>query len=178
MSIKYANRALFTAVLAALAGVASAQTAPAKPEPELQEIVVTGSMIKRVNAETAEAITILKADALKDQGIVNVEQAMNTLTSANPSLNIASAVGTFSGGGTYADLRGLGNGRTLVLLDGERVAPNAFNGLGVDLRGGDPERLEERRGGHVDLAAELTTVRRMLEVGVRCDERNHVLRAK
>jgi iron complex outermembrane recepter protein len=115
---------------------AMAQQAPSvSPEPALQEIVVTGSMIKRVNAETAEAITILKADALKDQGIMTVEQAMNTLTAANPSINIASAVGTFSGGGTYANLRGLGNGRTLVLLDGERLAPNAFNGLGVDLSG-------------------------------------------
>jgi iron complex outermembrane receptor protein len=92
-------------------------------------------MIKRVNAETAEAITILKSDDLKAQGIENVEQALSTLTSANPSINIASAVGTFSGGGTYADLRGLGNGRTLVLLDGQRLAPNAFNGLGVDLGG-------------------------------------------
>ena len=72
------------------------------------KIVVTGTMIKRVNAETAEAVTILKADALKDQGIQNVEQAMNTLTSANPSVNVATAIGTFSGGGTYADLRGLG----------------------------------------------------------------------
>ena len=107
-------------------GAAQAQQAPAADTAPLQEIVVTGSMIKRVNAETAEAITILKADALKDQGITNVEQAMNTLTSANPSINIASAVGTFSGGGTYANLRGLGNGRTLVLLDGQRLAPNAF----------------------------------------------------
>jgi iron complex outermembrane recepter protein len=69
-------------VALALTGAAStalAQTAPA-PAPdssELQEIVVTGTMIKRVNAETTEAITILKADALKDQGITNVEQAMN-----------------------------------------------------------------------------------------------------
>jgi iron complex outermembrane receptor protein len=135
MTIKYANRAVSAAVLAALAGAVTAQTAPVAPEPELQEIVVTGSMIKRVNAETAEAITILKADALKDQGVENVEQALATLTSSNPSINIASAVGTFSGGGTYANLRGLGNGRTLVLLDGERLAPNAFNGLGVDLSG-------------------------------------------
>ena len=92
-------------------------------------------MIKRVNAETAEAITILKADDLKAQGITNVEQMLSTLTSANPSINTASAVGTFSGGGTYANMRGLGNGRTLVLLDGQRLAPNAFNGLGVDLSG-------------------------------------------
>jgi iron complex outermembrane receptor protein len=137
MTIKYSNRALSGAVLAALAGAATAQTAPqvATDQVELQEIVVTGSMIKRVNAETAEAITILKADDLKAQGIENVEQALGTLTSANPSINIASAVGTFSGGGTYADLRGLGNGRTLVLLDGQRLSNNAFNGLGVDLSG-------------------------------------------
>ena len=129
--------------LAALGGTlfslcALAQQAPVAATtegPELQEIVVTGSLIKRVNAETAEAITILKADALKDQGIENVEQALNTLTAANPSVNMASAVGSFSGGGTYANLRGLGNGRTLVLLDGQRLANNAFSGNAVDLSG-------------------------------------------
>ena len=94
--------------------------------PQLQTIIITGSMIARPAAETAEAITVLKADALKSQGITNVEQALSTLTSNTPSLNIASAIGTFSGGGTYADLRNLGNGRTLVLLDGQRLAPNAF----------------------------------------------------
>jgi iron complex outermembrane receptor protein len=92
----------------------------------LQTVIVTGSMIARPAVETAEAITVLKADTLKSQGITNVEQALSTLTSNTPSLNIASAIGTFSGGGTYADLRNLGNGRTLVLLDGQRLAPNAF----------------------------------------------------
>ncbi len=105
------------------------------PQAELQEIVVTGSMIKRANAETAEAITILKSDNLKDLGITNVEQVMNQLTSSNTSVNTATAVGTFSGGGTYADLRGLGRSRTLVLLDGQRLSPNAFDGQGVDLNG-------------------------------------------
>jgi len=96
------------------------------PVATLQTVVVTGTMIARPAAETAEAITVLKADALKNQGITNVEQALGTLTSNTPSLNIASAVGTFSGGGTYANLRNLGNGRTLVLLDGQRLAPNAY----------------------------------------------------
>jgi iron complex outermembrane receptor protein len=115
---------------------AMGQQAPAaSPEPELQEIVVTGSMIKRVNAETAEAITILKTDALKDQGIENLEQVLSSLTSANPSITIATNVGTFTGGGSYADLRGLGRSRTLVLLDGERLTPNAYDGQGVDLSG-------------------------------------------
>ena len=127
----------------AIAGILStavhAQQAPTTSADDstksMEEVVVTGTMIKRVDAETAEAVTILKADALKDQGITNVEQVLNTLTSANPSVNIASAVGTFSGGGTYADLRGLGRSRTLILLDGQRVAVNAFDGQGVDLSG-------------------------------------------
>ena len=123
---------------AALSMPAMAQQAPATtaaPEPELQEIIVTGSMIKRPNAETAEAITILKSDDLKDQGITTVEQAIGTLTSSVPAVNIASVVGTFSGGGSYANLRHLGNGRTLVLLDGQRIAANAFDGNGFDLSG-------------------------------------------
>ena len=68
MTIKHAHGALSAAVLAALgANAALAQTAPPAPteQADLQEIVVTGSMIKRANAETAEAITILKTDQLK-----------------------------------------------------------------------------------------------------------------
>src|SRR5271170_5406557 len=42
--------------------------------PQMEEVVVTGSMIKRVNAETAEAVTIVKMDALKDLGVTTVEQ--------------------------------------------------------------------------------------------------------
>ena len=112
----------------------TASTTGSQSQP-LEEVIVTGTMIKRPSAETAEAITVLKADALKQQGITTVEQALNTLTSNTPALNIAQSVGTFSGGGTYANLRNLGDGRTLVLLDGQRLAPNAFSGNAVDLSG-------------------------------------------
>jgi iron complex outermembrane receptor protein len=126
-----------TALGAALFAVAAmGQQAPsASPEPELQEIVVTGSMIKRPNAETAEAITILNSDALREQGVTSVEQALSMLSSNTTQTNTASAVATFSGGGSYADLRNLGNGRTLILLDGQRLANNAFSGNAVDLSG-------------------------------------------
>jgi iron complex outermembrane receptor protein len=147
------RRALAVGALAVFGagGLASAKPAPKpKPQPQavpapaasphsaapqLQTIVVTGTMIPRTEAETAQAITILKTSSLKNMGIVNVEQALGTVTSNNPTINIASAVGTFSGGGTYANLRGLGQGRTLVLLDGHRLANNAFTGDSVDLSG-------------------------------------------
>ena len=105
------------------------------PPPALQTVVVTGSLIARPAAETAEAITVLKATAIQNQGIVNVEQALDTLTNNVPALNIAATVGTFSGGGTFANLRGMGNGRTLVLLDNQRLATNANTGDAVDLSG-------------------------------------------
>lgn len=78
---------------------AMAQQAPAAApdaSPELQEVVVTGSLIKRINAETAEPITILKADSLKDLGITNVQDALNQLAANAPAINIASSVGSFS----------------------------------------------------------------------------------
>lgn len=118
------------------AGTSTAATTPTDSNGQpVQEVVVTGSLIARPNAETAEAVTILKADDLKSQGVENVEQALASLAANNTFTNIASSVGTFSGGGTYANLRNLGEGRTLILLDGQRLANNAFTGHAVDLSG-------------------------------------------
>jgi iron complex outermembrane receptor protein len=131
---RFAAASAFGASLFAVA--AMGQQAPAaSAETELQEIIVTGSMIKRPNAETAEAITILKTDALKDLGITSVQEALNQLAGNAPAINVASSVGSFSGGGTYANLRDLGSSRTLVLLDGQRLANNANTGNAVDLSG-------------------------------------------
>ena len=127
-----------TAILAGAAmAPAGAQQGPqsASESTELQEIVVTGSLIKRPNAETAEAITILKADSLKQLGITTVQDALNQLSANAPAINVASSVGSFSGGGTYANLRDLGSSRTLILLDGQRLANNANTGNAVDLSG-------------------------------------------
>jgi iron complex outermembrane receptor protein len=123
------------AIFASARGYAADAAITDTEDQQLAEVVVTGSLIARPNAETAEAITILKTDVLKDQGIENVEQALATLTSSNTSINVASSTGTIGSGGTFANLRGLGNSRTLVLLDGERLATNAYNGAGVDLSG-------------------------------------------
>jgi iron complex outermembrane recepter protein len=101
--------------------------------PELQEIVVTGSMIKRPNAETAEAVTIVKMDSLKDLGVTSVEQALQLITSNNATVTTASNVAAYNGGASVASLRGLGATKTLVLLDGQRLANNVALGSGVDL---------------------------------------------
>jgi iron complex outermembrane receptor protein len=116
-----------------IGATANAQQAPAAQEPELQEIVVTGSMIKRVNAETAEAVTIVRMESLKDLGVTTVEQTLNLITSNNATVTTASNVGTFNGGASVAGLRGMAASKTLVLLDGQRLANNVTLGSGVDL---------------------------------------------
>jgi iron complex outermembrane receptor protein len=108
----------------------------AAPAPMLQTIVVTGTMIARTEAETVDPVSIVTTQALSNQGIINVEQAIDQITANVPDVvNLSSSVGSFSGGGTYANLRDLGRGRTLVLLDGERLANNANDDSGVDLSG-------------------------------------------
>jgi iron complex outermembrane recepter protein len=131
---------LLEAIGAAIASLvcvsAMAQQAPAassSENPELQEIVVTGSMIKRINVETAEAITVVKMDTLKDLGVISVEQALSLITSNNATITTASNVTTFNGGASVASLRGIGPTKTLVLLDGQRLANNVALGSGVDL---------------------------------------------
>jgi iron complex outermembrane recepter protein len=142
LSSNLIRASIHVTVIAALAVAGAAAQAQQPPPPAsaddnapLEEVIITGSMIKRPSAETAEAITVLKTEDLRQQGVVSTEQALNMLTSNTTQINIASAVATFSGGGSYADLRNLGSGRTLVLLDGQRLANNAFSGNAVDLSG-------------------------------------------
>jgi iron complex outermembrane receptor protein len=136
MTTNYASRALLAGILAALTGAASAQTqAPAATaEPELQEIVVTGSMIKRPQAETAEAVTTLSVEKLKDEGFTTVESVLDQLSSVQGnSIQNQTAVGSFDGGISEANLRGLSGSRTLVLVDGQRLANNITYGNTVDI---------------------------------------------
>lgn len=126
----------------ARAPIVLAQTTPppatgtTSPAPVLQTIVITGTLIARPAAETAEAVTIIKSSSLQDMGVVNVEQSVDQITANIPSnTNITQSVTAFTGGGTYANLRDLGTGRTLVLLDGQRLADNVVIGSGVDLSG-------------------------------------------
>jgi iron complex outermembrane receptor protein len=133
---RLAAASAFGAFLFAVA--AMGQQAPsASPGPELQEIVVTGSMIKRTDAETAEAVTVVTTESLKNQGITTVEQALQQISAnqTGSAYNTASSVSTYTGGGSFANLRSLGQARTLVLLDGQRLANNATLGNAVDISG-------------------------------------------
>ena len=112
-----------------LAQPAMAQQADAP----VQRVEITGSAIKRIDAETAVPVTVLKMDDLKKEGITTVEQVMANLSVSQSSQGTSQSVGSSTGGAAFADLRGIGANKTLVLLNGRRLANNAFDSSAPDL---------------------------------------------
>ncbi len=120
-----------TGVLLALGG---ALMVPAVSQAQdTQRIEITGSAIKRIDAETSVPVTVLKAEDLKAQGVTTIEQVMTALTAVQISTGSSQQVGSGSGGAALADLRGIGASKTLVLLNGRRIANNAIDGSAPDL---------------------------------------------
>jgi iron complex outermembrane receptor protein len=120
-----------TKVCAAVA-LAFAGVAPVSAQ-QLERVEVTGSSIKRIDAETAVPVTVLRMDQLKSQGITTVEQVLASVSSMQASQGTSQVVGLGTGGASFADLRALGFNKTLVLLNGRRLANNAFDSSAPDL---------------------------------------------
>ena len=99
----------------------------------VQRVEITGSSIKQIDAETSVPVTIIKADDLKKQGVTTVEQMLQTVSAMQTSQNTSQQVGSSSAGASFADLRGIGPNKTLVLLNGRRIANNAFDSSAPDL---------------------------------------------
>ncbi|MBB5370905.1 MULTISPECIES: TonB-dependent receptor [unclassified Janthinobacterium] len=99
----------------------------------MQRVEVTGSSIKRLSSQTALPITSIKADDFIKQGLTTAQDVMNTIPMNQSSQGSSQSVGLGTGGQSVADLRGLGSDKTLVLLNGRRIASHPFNGSSVDL---------------------------------------------
>ena len=111
-------------------GIASAQTAANSSE-TLEEVVVTGSRIKRQDYESKSPIVTVNSDAFENKSSVAIESTLNQLPQFKPS-GSQSALSpaqnpfpsaTATQGAETLDLRGLGPNRTLVLIDGRRAQP-------------------------------------------------------
>lgn len=106
----------------------SAETAP----DETTVIVVTGSRIRRDEFSSIEPITIITADEITQAGFNSATDALQSLTVTAGAGQINNFFGGFvTDGGTGANtlgLRGLGPARTLVLLNGRRLAPAGTRG--------------------------------------------------
>ncbi|HTL26001.1 MAG TPA: TonB-dependent receptor plug domain-containing protein, partial [Burkholderiales bacterium] len=105
----------------------------------VQRVEITGSAIRQIQTETALPVTIITADELARQGINSIEAAVSTIAQNQAAVGTSQGIGATTGGRASIDLRGLGTqnansgSRTLVLLNGRRIANHAYSGAAADV---------------------------------------------
>ncbi|WP_294234430.1 TonB-dependent receptor [uncultured Sphingomonas sp.] len=106
---------------ATISGVAaSADKIDAKQEAtDPSDVVVTGTRIVRPNMESNAPITTIDATYLKERGLARIEDALAQLPQVTPMLGLQGS--TWTSGAAPVGLRNLGSGRTLTLLNGQRM---------------------------------------------------------
>jgi iron complex outermembrane receptor protein len=112
-------------------------------------IVVTGSLLRRDTFTSASPITVITAETATLEGLVDTAEILQTSSVAAGSTQINQTFGGFivnGGPGIQSvGLRGLGAGRTLVLVNGHRFGPSGVEGRvsAVDL-GAIPSNIVQR----------------------------------
>lgn len=109
-----------------VAATAMGQASTAVQNDQLSEIVVTGSSIKRADAETPSPVQIIDAEQLKQSGYTSIAQVLSNVTANGQGTLSQGFSGAFAAGAQAVSLRGLNTSATLVLIDGHRVAPNSM----------------------------------------------------
>ena len=109
------------ASLISLAAVGQQQSGSTSTGPELQEIVVTGSLIKRTDTETPSPVQVISAADLQNSGYTTVSDVLRNLSANGAGTLSQSFNQAFAGGGAGIALRGLSVGATLTLIDGHRM---------------------------------------------------------
>jgi iron complex outermembrane recepter protein len=133
-----------SALSCGLAPVALAQPADAPVE----KVTVTGTRIPQKNLITTSPVTQVTAADIDAQGVTRLEDLTNQLPQIFASQN--STVANGATGTATVNLRGLGAARTLVLINGRRMAYGTFSSSAADLNqipGQLVDRVEVLTGG-------------------------------
>src|SRR3954449_5406172 len=80
-----------------------------------EQIVITGTLLRRTNTETPSPVTILSQDSLVRAGLTNVNDAIRSVSADSAGSISTGFQNGFSGGGAAVSLRGLGVSSTLIL---------------------------------------------------------------
>jgi iron complex outermembrane receptor protein len=121
----------FGAVSVVASTTAFAQEADASEEKAVEKISITGSRIKSQNFESASPVSITSELEIKLSGFTRIEDLLNTL----PQIEAAqtSFLANGAAGVATLDLRGLGSDRTLVLVNGRRLASGSVYSSAPDV---------------------------------------------
>jgi iron complex outermembrane receptor protein len=110
-------------LLTLLGAVASTYGPPALAQGDvevaIEEVVATGSRIKRQDEVSSSPIQTLDEDDLRIDGSLSIGETLQTMPSVGSSLNSNGSAGT-SHGTSSLNMRNLGANRSLVLVNGHR----------------------------------------------------------
>jgi iron complex outermembrane receptor protein len=91
------------------------------------DIVVTGSLFRRTDTETASPVTVISSETLSRAGTTTISDAIRQVSADSAGSIPTGFQSGFSAGGAAVSLRGLGVSSTLVLIDGLRSAQFPLN---------------------------------------------------
>lgn len=106
-----------------LAQPAMAQQADTSTAAPVQRVEITGSSIRRVDAETPSPVQVISADDMKKSGYTSVTEVLQNITANGQGTLSQGFSQAFASGASGIALRGLTTAATLVLIDGHRMAP-------------------------------------------------------
>lgn len=134
MDFPYKKTPIAAAIAVAFtsAPIVAQETEEVVEQPEIEEIVVTGSRIRRTDLTAPSPLSVVSAEQIAETGTVTIDSILNEMPQVMPGWTNTS---NFPGTGTATvDLRGLGARRTLVLVNGKRYIPTTGDGV-VDITG-------------------------------------------
>ncbi|WP_298401521.1 TonB-dependent receptor [Janthinobacterium sp.] len=92
----------------------------------IQKVEVTGSSIKRAEAETISVIQTLTRKDIEQTGKSSIADVVRSISADNNGSISGSFTSGFAGSASGVSLRGLSVSSTLVLINGRRTAPYGF----------------------------------------------------
>lgn len=98
------------------------QAQPNNEAATVEEVVVTGSRIKRDGFTASTPVSVVTSEDVKLSGTVNIEDLLSQSPQFVASMNGGASANTVPGGTADVNLRGFGPTRNLVLVNGRRFA--------------------------------------------------------
>ncbi|MFT4252346.1 MAG: TonB-dependent receptor, partial [Caulobacter sp.] len=101
---------------------------------EVEEVVVTGSRLRRTTFDSPSPVMDLDREELQESGYLDIAEALTDLPGVDIGVSLTNSQTSVQNNGlSTVDLRSLGQNRTLTLIDGHRTVSNSGNMNAVSL---------------------------------------------
>ena len=123
----FRQRQISLAVMALCAGGIAVPAVAQQQQPQqMQRVEITGSNIKRIEAETVAPVDVISRQEIERSGQPTIAEVLRNLPANSGSSFSESFSNSFAPGAAGISLRGIGQKTTLVLINGRRVTGYGF----------------------------------------------------